>query len=102
MIIKRIDPMSCAKITGVLYAILGLIGGAFVSLFAMVGATFSPSSSGMGVLFGVGAIIVFPIFYGVIGFLSSLIGAWLYNVLAGMVGGVRIEVEVTNPTGSLG
>jgi hypothetical protein len=41
----------------------------------------------------VGAIIVLPIFYGVLGFIAFAIGAVLYNVLAGMVGGLRVEVE---------
>ena len=44
-------------------------------------------------LLGAGAIIVFPICYGLIGFVGTLIVAALYNVLANMVGGIEMDVE---------
>jgi hypothetical protein len=31
---------------------------------------------------GLGAIVAFPILYGVMGFISAWIGAWLYNLIA--------------------
>lgn len=92
MVINRIAPFSLAKISGTLYAALGLIFGALFSLVAMAGMAAGSGNSMFGALFGVGAIILFPIFYGCIGFVASLIGAWLYNVLAGMVGGVELDV----------
>jgi len=96
MIIKRVGPVSCAKITGTLYAILGLVFGCIVSLIAMVGGGFASDSAratGIGAMMGIGAIVVFPILYGCIGFVATLIGAWLYNVLAGLVGGVEVEMQ---------
>ena len=93
MVINRIAPLSLAKISGVLYAALGLIFGALFSLFAMAGMAAGGSDGpAFGALFGVGAIILFPIFYGCIGFVASLIGAWLYNTVAGMVGGVELDI----------
>jgi hypothetical protein len=44
-------------------------------------------------LTGVGAIVVLPICYGIFGFIGTLIMAWLFNVAAGMVGGVEIEAR---------
>ena len=94
MVINRIAPLSLAKISGALYAALGLIFGALFSLVAMAGmAAGSGNGNPMfGALFGVGAIILFPIFYGCIGFVGSLLAAFLYNLLAGMVGGVELDV----------
>jgi len=86
MIIRRIDPMSFAKIFAVIYAVMGMIGGIF---FAVIGSAIP----GMGSSFGLGAIILFPILYGVIGFIVTAIMAWIYNLVAGWVGGVRIETE---------
>ncbi len=86
MIIKRIDPMSYAKIAGVLCAAIGLIAGLFVALVGSVGG-------GMMGNFGMAAIIVMPILYGVFGFIGSAITAMIYNAVAGWVGGVKIEVE---------
>lgn len=94
MVIKRIGPLSLAKIAGLGYAILGLVFGACFSLIALAG--FAASKSGgvaAGALVGVGAIIILPILYGAIGFVMTLVSAWLYNVLAGMLGGVHLDVE---------
>jgi hypothetical protein len=95
MIINRVGPVSCARIMGTLYAILGLIGGAFISLFALAGGMTSERTGGVmiGPLVGVGAIVMLPIIYGLCGFIATLIGAWLYNVVAGIVGGVEIDVR---------
>jgi len=95
-VVRRIGVLSLAKITGVLYALLGLIIGACFSLISMIGTAFAPKEAGMGgmgIMFGVGAIIVLPIFYGLIGFISSLIGAAIYNGLAGWLGGVELELQ---------
>jgi len=44
-------------------------------------------------MFGVGAIIFLPIFYGVLGLVAGAIGAALYNLFAGMLGGIELETE---------
>ena len=95
MVLKRVGPMSIAKISGVLYAAIGLIIGAVVSLLALLGlaANMGGGSNFMGVMLGVGAIVALPIFYGLIGFIGALISAGLYNLLARVVGGVQLELE---------
>jgi hypothetical protein len=95
MVIKRVGPVSCAKISGTLYAAMGLIFGAIFSMVALAGglASNSSNSAGLGALFGVGAIVVLPICYGLIGFVGTLIAAALYNLLANVVGGIQMDVE---------
>ena len=95
MVLHRVGPVSCAKIAGTLYTVLGLIIGCVFSLAAMAGGFASNSSkgAGFGAIIGVGAIVFFPILYGGIGFVASLVGAWLYNVVAGMVGGVEMDLH---------
>lgn len=74
-----------------------LSSGQSFPLLALVGSALQTVSSGtgfpsqFGVLFGVGAIIIFPILYGALGFIFGLILGGLYNLLAGVVGGVEIE-----------
>ena len=95
MVINRIGPLSCARIAGALYAVIGLIAGAFLSLFSLAGAFggLSSDSALPAALFGVGSIIILPIFYGVIGFVGSLVGAALYNAVASVVGGIEIDLQ---------
>jgi len=50
-------------------------------------------AAGLGAMVGVGAIVIFPILYGCIGFVTTLIGAWLYNAVAGLVGGIEMEMQ---------
>ncbi|HEY7476480.1 MAG TPA: DUF3566 domain-containing protein [Vicinamibacterales bacterium] len=99
MQIKRIGPLSAAKIGGVLYAGLGLLIGACVSLVMMAlggAAALSEDQSGgpfFGMLFGAGAIVMMPIFYGVFGAIMMAITAALYNLAAKVAGGIEIDVQ---------
>jgi len=95
MVIRRIGPLSCAKLAGVLYAAMGLIIGAIFSIVAAVGG-FAAADSGeaaFAAFFGVGAIVFLPLFYGALGFVMTLIAAWLYNIAAGVVGGIEIQTQ---------
>jgi hypothetical protein len=95
MVIKRIAPLSFAKIAGTLYAAMGLVFGCIVSLIAVAGGFGSEGSPipAFGAILGVGAIFILPIFYGGIGFVGTLIAASLYNVVAGLVGGIELDVQ---------
>ncbi len=98
MTITRVGPLSAAKVAGLLYVVIGLIAGALVSLFSMAGAAIGAGSGNgdgamFGALLGVGAIILLPIFYGFFGFVGTLIMAALFNVAAGMVGGIEVDAR---------
>jgi ABC-type lipoprotein release transport system permease subunit len=97
MVIRQIGVGSLAKMMGALYGLMGLIFGCILAVIALVGAGFIPESAEepawLGTLFGVGAVVFLPVFYGVLGFVFGALTAWLYNVVAGMVGGVTIETQ---------
>lgn len=100
MVIKRIGVGSAAKMAGVLYAAIGLIAGAIFACIALVGAGASSAAGGesaipgvIGGFIGVGAVIVLPIMYGIFGCIGAALGAWLYNVVAGLVGGIEVEIQ---------
>ena len=97
MTITRVGPLSVAKIAGLLGIVIGLIAGGFFSLFALAGAAVGAGRGDdgamFGALFGVGAIILFPIFYGCAAFVMTLIQAALFNLAVGIVGGVEIEAR---------
>jgi hypothetical protein len=87
--------MSIARLSGMLYAVMGLVLGGIISLIALAGG-FGSASEGpaaFGGLMGVGAVLVLPICYGLLGFVATLIAAWLYNVAAGVVGGIEVDIS---------
>jgi hypothetical protein len=95
-IVKRLAPLSFAKVAGVLYVLLGLLFGGLISVFSILGAGLGMAGDEgqiPGMLLGAGAVVVLPIFYGGLGFITTLLGAVLYNAIASVVGGVEIEVQ---------
>lgn len=95
MVLKRLGPLSCAKIAGTLYAIIGLLVGAVFSVLSLAsGLGWNASGDpGLRPLIGIGAIVAFPILYGGMGFVTTLVGAWLYNILAGALGGIEMDFQ---------
>jgi len=93
-VLKRIGPVSAFKVGLVSYAILGLIAGVFCSLVAVTGAPFVPHAHLPFVrAVGLFAVILCPIVYGTIGGVATVIGALLYNLVSGWVGGVEVELN---------
>lgn len=97
MVIRRIDPLSVGKVAGLLYAVIGLLIGAVISLIVMAGANLAgqagESTPILSLIFGAGAIVVLPICYGLMGFIGTAIAAAIYNLVAGVVGGIRVDVD---------
>ena len=99
MIIKSVGVVSVAKMLGAMYGAIGLIAGLIVSVIAMFGgfaAAQTEMGGGgalMGGIMGVGAVIVFPLLYGGLGFVGGAISALIYNLFAGIAGGIEINVH---------
>ena len=101
MVIRHVGVWSVARLYGALSAAMGLLIGAIIAAASAIGGAagaMSDSSAGLGagslgMLFGVGAIIFLPICYGVLGLLGGAIGAALYNVFAGMLGGIELDIQ---------
>lgn len=108
MTIKKIDVLSLALMQAVMGALGGLIIGLFYGL--VMGAIMGPlmSSRGMGAGgagpngmggpamgagIGMAAVIIFPIMYAIFGFIGGALAAFIYNVVSGFLGGIKIEVE---------
>lgn len=94
MILARIEPLSAAKVMGSIYALIGLVVGALFTLAALIGAfaatSEDPGTVWLAPLFGIGAIVIFPILYGCVAFVMALFVSFLYNLIAARVGGIRI------------
>lgn len=87
---------------GVLYACMGLVVLPIFMLAAAAGAfaqhaqgaqasSTAPAALVAGIMFGMG--LFMPVIYGVMGFIFGVIGAAIYNLVAGWIGGIELEVE---------
>jgi len=100
--IKKIGILSAAKMYGAIMFVVSLLisipYGLIVIVYSLFGAGMMGGDAalaigGGGVVLGILIMVGLPILYGVIGFVGGAIGALLYNIFAGFVGGVEIEVE---------
>ena len=86
--IKRFSIGQSAKFLGVLYLLFGLL---FVPFFLFIGMM-APNESGGAFFGGTMMAIAMPIIYAVMGVVGGAIGAALYNLVAGWVGGIEVEI----------
>jgi hypothetical protein len=78
--IVRVSILQSAKVTAALYLVISIPLCLLMLIPAMFGSGGIPG-------FPVFMLIVMPVFYTVFGFLFTLIGAWVYNLVASQVGG---------------
>jgi hypothetical protein len=98
MVIRRIGVGAAAKVFGTLYALWGFIFGVIVALIALAGAGLSAASDDplpawLGTMFGMGAVVILPVIYGLMGAIFGALTAVFYNLVAGIAGGLSFEVE---------
>ena len=91
--LRRVGVVQAAKMSGMLCFFIGAVIAGIMFLVSMVipMSAWSGSAGMMG--FGIGALVVLPVFYAVIGFVGGAIYAWLYNLVAGWVGGLELDIE---------
>jgi hypothetical protein len=102
MVLRSVGVLSAGKIFGAIGVLVGLLVGGFLALFAAAGVAVQQQGNGPqipGMFLGVGALIMVPLFYGFIGFITGIIYAALYNLIAGFVGGIELEFERLHPVG---
>src|SRR5438477_8653458 len=94
--IKRIAPLQAGKMLGVLYAGFGLLFLPFFAIAAIAGAFAQHAAQGQSGSAAAPALaggvfllmsLLFPIFYGVMGFIFGVITAAIYNLVAQWIGG---------------
>jgi len=103
MTIRRFGVFSVAKVYGLLLFGLGLIIGILYGLFFMLfGAAMSAlaprgdsqlAGGVSSIVIGIIMMIAIPVLYGILGFIFGAIGALIYNLVAGIIGGVQFELE---------
>jgi uncharacterized membrane protein len=103
MVLRRIGVWSAARLAGLIYAVIGVLAGLIFALISMVTTVIGVATQSedlptwFGALFGVGAIFIFPILYGVMGLAFGALMAALYNLFSGFVGGLELDVLQLSP-----
>lgn len=85
--ISYITPHQTATVLALLYFALGIIA-AVLMLFGL----FAPSEMPIGLLF----VIIMPIVYAVVGYISTIIVCFFYNLAASLVGGIELTLTDTS------
>ncbi|HEY2459794.1 MAG TPA: DUF3566 domain-containing protein [Candidatus Acidoferrum sp.] len=98
--VKRIGPGSAFKIGMVMYALIGLLLGCFFAAISGIAGSLAtahdsvnPFGRMLGMGMGFGAVIFFPILYGVIGGVFAALGAVVYNLVSGWIGGLEVDIS---------
>lgn len=95
--LKKVTPLQLGKMLGIIYGIGSLVMIPFFLIFTLF-ASMAPQAEGAPPMpailgMGVGFVILFPLFYALMGFLSGVVGAFIYNLVAKWIGGIEVEVE---------
>jgi hypothetical protein len=82
--VVRIAPLQAGKVSAILYGMISLFFVPFLMLPGFLGAKNAPP---------VWVPLLFIPLYVIAGFLISVLMAWLYNLIAGWVGGIEITLQ---------
>jgi cytochrome c oxidase subunit IV len=85
---RKFGVFPTARILAILYAMLGLLLSPFLILASFLG----PEEDRFSLVFA----LLLPALYGVLGFVMTAVGAVVYNFIAGLVGGIEVELNESN------
>jgi cyanate permease len=92
--LKSVNAMSAGKVSGLLYAALAVL---FIPFFLIVALLAPKADNQPSTVVFVMLAIIAPFLYGAMGFLFGAGSAWVYNLAAGWIGGIEIQLEGTSP-----
>jgi hypothetical protein len=91
--LKRVGVISSAVFMAAAGAVGGLIAGAMLFMFSLVGAGVGGARPGGGELaMGAGLVVFLPVIYAIFGFIAGIVYSIMYNIIAGMTGGIELEL----------
>ena len=93
MIIHKVGVRSLATVFAYIYAVIGLIVGAILSIVALAGPDQTEITNALATLGGPFAVFVLPLVAAIKGYLTGAISGWVFNYAARVSGGVEVEVE---------
>jgi hypothetical protein len=86
--LSRIAPWQAGKLFALMYFLLSLL---FVIPLLLV-SVLVPMPAGPGPRLGPGLLMLFPFLYALAGLIFVPLACWIYNIAAGIVGGLKVSV----------
>lgn len=94
--IKRFNVIKTSTVVAVMYMVIVAVVVVPVLLIFGIAATASVGAeTGLAAVLGIGVFAIFG--YGLLGWVFTAIACLIYNLVAGWVGGVEIELELVDP-----
>jgi hypothetical protein len=94
MKLKKIGVLSMGVNMAVYAGLLGVLIGVMFALFSLLGAGASNvEGAGMLASFGLLSVIIFPIVYGIAGFIGGVIAALFLNIAYKITGGLELDLQ---------
>ena len=90
--LKKVDVLSCAKLSAVSGGVIGLFLGV---LYSLGGAIYdlATNSLNLGTVLALGALVGMPVILAILGFLKGALLAALYNYTTKWVDGLDLDLE---------
>ena len=102
--IRRFGIVKTANMVAALYALVVFVVFLLVIVpFTLLGVSLMPNGSGAGMVVGAGVVgvivvgLIATVIYAIMGWILTAIACAIYNVVAGWVGGIEVQVELSNP-----
>ena len=98
--IRRFNVVKTATVVALMYmVIVAIFAIPFFLLFAVAGVSVNGGPTQATGLFagGIAIALVAVLFYGLLGWVFTAIACVIYNLVAGWVGGIEVEVERAEP-----
>lgn len=97
--LRHVNPVQLGIFMAALYFLLGIIGVLVTAPFMAMMTTMMPGMPHPG--FGFAGMLVVIVFYTALGFIAGVLSAFIYNIVAGMTGGVEMTfVNIVSPAAS--
>jgi hypothetical protein len=99
--LRSVGVLSVAKISGIFYGAMGVLLVPFFLLFSMIGAFAGKQGAPVfPAAIGIALALVMPILYAGMGFLLGAFSAFVYNLVAGWIGGIEMEIQTMHSAGT--
>lgn len=96
--LKRVDPLRTANVAALVYGVLMCAFAVmFLPIFLLPGLLGASGQSGLETVFLGFMVVLYPVLGAVMGWITGLLGAAVYNLVVRWIGGVILEFEAVPP-----